>query len=31
LAEDPGMLLRQLAPRRVRGLGVIRVFELRRA
>ena len=31
LAEIPGMALRQLAPRRVRGLGVIRVFELRTA
>ena len=31
LSEIPGMALRQLAPRRVRGLGVIRVFELRRA
>ncbi|MBM3687396.1 MAG: adenylate/guanylate cyclase domain-containing protein [Actinobacteria bacterium] len=30
LAQLPGMGLRQLAPRRVRGLGVIRVFELRR-
>jgi adenylate cyclase len=28
LSEVPGMGLRQLAPRRVRGLGVIRVFEL---
>ena len=31
LAELPGLALRQLAPRRVRGLGVIRVFELRGA
>lgn len=30
LSTLPGMGLRQLAPRRVRGLGVIRVFELRR-
>ena len=30
LAEVPGLALRQLAPRRVRGLGVIRVFELHR-
>ena len=29
LSEIPGIALRQLAPRRVRGLGVIRVFELR--
>jgi len=29
LSEIPGLALRQLAPRRVRGLGVIRVFELR--
>ncbi len=28
LADLPGMRLRQLAPRRVRGLGVIRVFEM---
>lgn len=28
LADVPGLALRQLAPRRVRGLGVIRVFEL---
>lgn len=31
LADLPGVALRQLAPRRVRGLGVIRVFELRDA
>ena len=31
LSELPGWALRQLAPRRVRGLGVIRVFELSRA
>lgn len=30
LADHPGLRLRQLAPRRVRGLGVIRVFELLR-
>ncbi|MEY4169962.1 MAG: hypothetical protein RLZ94_1035 [Actinomycetota bacterium] len=30
LSVEPGMGLRQLAPRRVRGLGVIRVFELGR-
>jgi len=30
LSTLPGMGLRQLAPRRVRGLGVIRVFESRR-
>ena len=30
LSTLPGLGLRQLAPRRVRGLGVIRVFELRR-
>jgi adenylate cyclase len=30
LATEPGVGLRQLAPRRVRGLGVIRVFELGR-
>jgi adenylate cyclase len=30
LSDDPGLGLRQLAPRRVRGLGVIRVFELGR-
>jgi len=28
LSEVPGLALRQLAPRRVRGIGVIRVFEL---
>jgi adenylate cyclase len=31
LSVIPGCALRQLAPRRVRGLGVIRVFELTRA